>query len=285
MTKAEEYAALAGEGAANGNADDTGWILDYVTDKPYLEFKPFGKIALPQLEPIDLFGLSINLSPTKYVVYLWFAAFVVFFMMLLVARSYRRSVVPSGFTNFIEVFVLFIRDEVVRPNIGDKADRYLPFLATIFFFIATCNLLGLIPWGVSSTENISVTAGLAIISFIMIQAAGMRNKGVWGYLRGLVPHGLPVFILPVMIVVEFLGLLTKPFALTVRLFANMTSGKIVILSLIGLIFFFQNVIVIPVSILFTLFIMLLKMFISLLQAYIFTMLSALFIGMAVHQEH
>ena len=282
MTKTEEYTAPAGEAAA---ADDAGWILDYVTDKTYLEFKPFGKITLPQFEPIDIFGLSINLSPTKYVVYMWIAALIVFVMMTLVARSYRTSVVPHGFTNFIEVFILFIRDEIVRPNIGEKGDRYMPFLATIFFFIATCNLLGLVPWGVSSTENISVTAGLAIMSFFMIQAAGMSSNGAWGYLRGLVPHGLPVFILPVMIVVEFLGLLTKPFALTVRLFANMTSGKIVILSLIGLIFFFKTIWVAPVSILFTLFIMLLKMFISLLQAYIFTMLSALFIGMAVHQEH
>lgn len=285
MTILDDYTAAAGDTTAAGHSEDTGWILDYVTDKNYLEFKPFGKIALPQFESIDLFGLSINLSPTKYVVYMWIAALIVFIMMTLVARSYRKSVIPQGFTNFIEVFILFIRDEIVRPNIVDKADRYMPFLATMFFFIATCNLLGLIPWGVSSTENISVTAGLAITSFFMIQAAGMRNNGVWGYLKGLVPHGLPIFVLPVMIVVEFLGLLTKPFALTVRLFANMTSGKIVILSLIGLIFFFQSIMVIPVSIIFTLFIMLLKMFISLLQAYIFTMLSALFIGMAVHQEH
>jgi len=285
MTNSEEYTATAGEVEAAGQADETGWILDYVTDKSYLEFKLLGKIDLPQFEPIDLFGLSINLSPTKYVVYMWIAALIVIIMMTLVARTYRKDVVPRGFANFIEVFIVFIRDEIVRPNIGEKADRYMPFLATIFFFIATCNLLGLVPYGVSSTENISVTAGLAITSFIMTQAAGMRNNGVFGYMKGLVPHGLPMFILPVMVVVEFLGLLTKPFALTVRLFANMTSGKIVILSLIGLIFFFQTIWVAPVSIIFTLFILLLKMFISLLQAYIFTMLSSLFIGMAVHQDH
>jgi len=285
MTNSEENTAAAGEAEAASQADDAGWILDYVTDQSYLDFKLIGKIDLPQFEPFDILGLSINLSPTKYVVYMWIAAIIVFVMMTVVAQTYRRSVVPHGFSNFIEVFVVFIRDEIVRPNIGDKADRYIPFLATIFFFIATCNLLGLVPYGISSTENISVTAGLAIMSFVMIQTAGMRNNGVVGYLKGLVPHGLPVFILPVMIVVEFLGLLTKPFALTVRLFANMTSGKIVILSLLGLIFFFQTVWVAPVSIIFTLFIMLLKMFISLLQAYIFTMLSALFIGMAVHQEH
>lgn len=285
MTNSEFYNTAGADTVAAGQTDGAGWILDYVTNKNYIEFKPFGKIMLPQFEPIEILGLSIDLSPTKYVVYLWVAALIVFVMMTFVGRRYRKSYIPQGFTNFIEVFVLFIRDEIVRPNIGDKAERYMPFLATIFFFIATCNLLGLVPYGVSSTENINVTAGLAIMSFFMIQIAGMRNNGVWGYFKGLVPHGLPVFVLPVMIVVEFLGLLTKPFALTVRLFANMTSGKIVILSLIGLIFFFQSIVVAPVSILFTLFIMLLKMFISLLQAYIFTMLSALFIGMAVHQEH
>jgi len=285
MTNSEYYNAAEADSVAAGQTSDAGWILDYVTNKNYIEFKPFGKIMLPQFEPIEFLGLSIDLSPTKYVVYLWVAAFIVFVMLTLVGRKYRKSYIPQGFTNFIEVFVLFIRDEIVRPNIGDKAERYMPFLATIFFFIATCNLLGLVPYGVSSTENINVTAGLAIMSFFMTQIAGMKNNGVWGYLKGLVPHGLPVFVLPVMIIVEFLGLLTKPFALTVRLFANMTSGKIVILSLIGLIFFFQSIAVAPVSILFTLFIMLLKMFISLLQAYIFTMLSALFIGMAVHQEH
>jgi F-type H+-transporting ATPase subunit a len=285
MTNSEYYKAAAVDTVAAGKTDDAGWILDYVTNKNYIEFKPFGKIMLPQFEPIEFLGLSIDLSPTKYVVYLWVAALIVFVLLTLVGRKYRKSYIPQGFTNFIEVFVLFIRDEIVRPNIGDKAERYMPFLATIFFFIAICNLLGLVPYGVSSTENINVTAGLALMSFFMIQIAGMRNNGVWGYLKGLVPHGLPVFILPVMIVVELLGLLTKPFALTVRLFANMTSGKIVILSLIGLIFFFQSMVVAPISILFTLFIMVLKMFIALLQAYIFTMLSALFIGMAVHQEH
>jgi F-type H+-transporting ATPase subunit a len=284
MTNADTLAA-ASDTAAASQQSDTGWILEYMSNKPYLEFKGLGKIYLPQFEPIELFGLSINLSPTKYSVYLGIAALIVFVMLNLVARNYKRSVIPHGFTNLIEVFIVFIRDEIVRPNIGEGSERYLPFLATIFFFIGTCNLLGLVPYGVSSTENISVTAGLAIMSFIMIQAAGMKSNGVWGYMKGLVPHGLPTFILPVMIVVEFLGLLTKPFALTVRLFANMTSGKIVILSLIGLIFFFNTIWVAPISILFTLFILLLKMFISLLQAYIFTMLSALFIGMAVHQEH
>jgi F-type H+-transporting ATPase subunit a len=134
------------------------------------------------------------------------------------------------------------------------------------------------------TGSISITAGLAIITFVMIQALGMKNNGVFGYWKGLLPPGMPILVIPVMVIVEFLGLLTKPFALCIRLFANMTAGHIVVLALIGLIFTLGYGAT-PVSIAFALFIDLLEILISLLQAYIFTILSALFIGMAVHQEH
>jgi F-type H+-transporting ATPase subunit a len=261
------------------------WVLGYIKDAPYVEFKPFGKIPLPQFDPIDIFGLSINLSPTKYVFYMWVVAFLLLILMFYVARGYRKSLTPKGFANFIEVLVVFIRDDIAYPNIGHEAKRYLPYLLTTFFFIMTCNLLGLVPWGVSSTENINVTAGLALVAFFVIQTAGIQQNGALHYFKGLIPHGLPIWLLPVMVVVELLGLLTKPFALTIRLFANMTAGKIVILSLIGLIFIFQSYVASVIPVAFTLFILLLKLFISVLQAYIFTMLTALFIGMAVHQEH
>jgi F-type H+-transporting ATPase subunit a len=136
----------------------------------------------------------------------------------------------------------------------------------------------------TGTSSISVTAGLALITFIMIQVHGIKNNGFFGYFKGLIPGGVPVFVLPIMIIIEFLGLLTKPFALCIRLFANMTAGHIVIYALIGLIFLLGYA-VIPVSIAFALFIYLLEILVALLQAYIFTMLSALFIGMAIHQEH
>jgi F-type H+-transporting ATPase subunit a len=136
----------------------------------------------------------------------------------------------------------------------------------------------------TATGSVSITAGLALITFIMIQILGMKNNGLFGYWRGLVPAGIPIFVLPIMIIVEFLGLLTKPFALCIRLFANMTAGHVVILALIGLIFSLGYGAT-PVSIGFALFIYVLEILIALLQAYIFTMLSALFIGLAVHQEH
>jgi F-type H+-transporting ATPase subunit a len=281
-TTAELYAAAADSAHV---ADSEYWVLSYIKDAPYVEFKPFGKIPLPQFEPVEIFGLSVNLSPTKYVFYMWMVALLLLILMFFVARSYKKSLVPGGFANFIEVLIIFIRDDIAFPNIGPQAKRYLPYLLTTFFFIMTCNLIGLVPWGVSSTENINVTAGLALVAFFMIQIAGIQENGALGYFKGLVPHGLPFWLLPVMVVVELLGLLTKPFALTIRLFANMTSGKIVILSLIGLIFIFQSYIASVIPVVFTLFIMLLKLFISVLQAYIFTMLTALFIGMAVHQEH
>jgi len=142
-----------------------------------------------------------------------------------------------------------------------------------------------LPYGSTATSNIAVTASLATISFIVIQGGGMMKNGAFGYFKGLLPHGLPFWLVPIMLVVEILGLFTKPFALAIRLFANMTAGHIVILALLGLIFILQTYFVAPVSIAFALFIYLLEILVALIQAYIFTMLSSLFIGMAVHQEH
>lgn len=147
------------------------------------------------------------------------------------------------------------------------------------------NFLGLIPFSATFTSNIAVTATLATMSFLAIQLGGIRNNGFFGYFKGLIPHGVPVFLLPIMVVVEVLGLFTKPFALAIRLFANMTAGHIVIYALISLIFVMQSYLISPVSVGMALFIYSLEILVALLQAYIFTMLSSLFIGMAVHQEH
>ena len=278
QTTAEKHAAHSGSGGSN-------WILPHLADSHELDLEPFGTIHLPQFAPIHLFGLTINLSVTKHVFFLWLAALLLLLLLGTAGRKNASRPVPQGFGNLIEVVIVFIRDEVVLPTIGKEGLRFLPFFLTLFFFILVCNLLGLVPYGSSATGNVSVTAGLAIISFLFIQAAGIMKNGFIGYFKGLVPHGVPIFVLPVMIVVEFIGLFTKPFALCIRLFANMTAGHIVILSLISLIFIFQSVAVAPVSIAFALFINLLEIFIALLQAYIFTMLSSLFVSLAVHQEH
>ncbi len=259
---------------------DTSWIMHHVLDARELDFSPFGVIHLPQLH---LFGIDISI--TKHVVFMWLALLILVVTFIFVARSYRKSLIPRGITNLTEVLIVFVRDEIARPTIGKGNERFLPYLLTAFFFILTCNFLGLIPYGSTATSNIAVTATLATISFIVIQVGGMMKNGVFGYFKGLIPHGIPMWLLPIMLVVELLGLFTKPFALAIRLFANMTAGHIVIMALLGLIFILHTYVVVPVSISFALFIFLLEILVALLQAYIFTMLSGLFIGMAVHQEH
>lgn len=265
----------------NSHSESGGsWILHHVMDGNYLDFTPFGKIYLPHLE---LFGLDISI--TRHVVFMWLAAILLTFVFIRVAKSYQKSMVPSGSTNFWEVFIVFVRDEIAKPTIGKGYEKFLPYLLTAFFFILFGNFLGLIPFSATFTSNIAVTATLATMSFLAIQLGGIKNNGFFGYFKGLIPHGVPVFLLPIMIVVELLGLFTKPFALAIRLFANMTAGHIVIYALISLIFVMQSYLISPVSVGMALFIYGLEVLVALLQAYIFTMLSSLFIGMAVHQEH
>jgi F-type H+-transporting ATPase subunit a len=256
------------------------WILHHVMDGNYLDFSPFFKIYLPHIE---LFGL--DLSITRHVLFMWISAALLFFVMTRVAKAYKTSFIPKGFTNFWEVFIIFVRDEIARPTIGKGFEKFLPYLLTAFFFILFGNFIGLVPFTATFTSNIAVTATMAVFSFLFIQYGGIRSNGILGYFRGLIPHGVPVFLVPIMIVVEFLGLLSKPFALAIRLFANMTAGHIVIYALISLLFVMQSYfwagLVVPMA----LFIYGLEILVALLQAYIFTMLSGLFIGMAVHQDH
>lgn len=260
--------------------NDSGWILEHIMDGDVLELTPFGELHLPKLE---LFGIDISI--TRHVLFLWIAAIILIITFFIIRKSYKKTSVPGKFANFIEVFIVFIRDEIAKPTIGKGYEKFLPYLLTVFFFILTCNFLGLFPYAATATSNISVTATLATISFLVIQIGGIVHNGFIGYFKNLIPHGVPWWLTPVMFVVELLGLFTKPFALAIRLFANMTAGHIVILALLGLIFIMKTPLVAPVSIAFALFIYLLEIFVALLQAYIFTMLSSLFIGMAVHQEH
>ncbi|BDQ04224.1 F0F1 ATP synthase subunit A [Ignavibacterium sp.] len=272
---------IATDSLKNSHSESGGsWILHHVMDGNYLDFSPFGKVYLPHLE---LFGFDISI--TRHVVFMWLAAILLTYVFIKVAKSYQNSLVPKGTTNFWEVFIVFVRDEIAKPTIGKGYERFLPYLLTAFFFILFGNFLGLIPFSATFTSNIAVTATLATMSFLAIQLGGIKNNGFFGYFKGLIPHGVPVFLLPIMIVVEVLGLFTKPFALAIRLFANMTAGHIVIYALISLIFVMQSYLISPVSVGMALFIYSLEVLVALLQAYIFTMLSSLFIGMAVHQEH
>ena len=259
-----------------------GWILHHVMDANYIDFGPLGKLNLPHL---SLFGFDISI--TKDIFFLWVVAAVLVLLFLFLSKGYGKSLIPKGFSNLIEIIIIFVRDEIVKPSIGKGYETFMPYLLTLFFFILFTNMFGLIPTPnlVVPTGNIGVTASLAFISFIAIQYGGIKNHGFIPYLKSLVPKGMPGWIIVIMIPLEILGLFTKPFALCIRLFANMIAGHIVIFSLLGLIFILQSIYVSPIAVGFTLFIELLEVLIALIQAYIFTMLTALFIGMAMHPAH
>lgn len=278
-----EHAAEAGNmGQQVGNM-----ILHHITNGHEMELPWVTDIThgvhLPRIPAFEVLGISIDMSITKHVVMMLVAAFLLILMALLIRR--KISLVPRGFTSMVESFVLFIRDDVAKTTMGEEAARrYTPYLCTTFFFILTCNMLGLVPYGATATSNVSVTAALAFMSFLMIQGAGMRKMGVFGYFKHLIPPGVPWWLAPVMFVVELMGVFAKPFALCIRLFANMVAGHVVILSLIGLIFV-MSIWVFPVSVGFGVFMYILELFVALLQAYIFTMLTSLFIGLLVVGEH
>ena len=274
--------APAAEG--HGEAFNFAHLLDHVKDAHEIELPWIGHVELPHIPPVTVAGVTIDLSPTKHVVFLLLAAIVLAVWAVTAARSYRKNIVPRGMTNVLEAMVLFIRDEVALPNMGPAGLRYVPYLLTTFFFILVMNLLGLIPYGATSTGNIAVTAGLAVIAFIMIQVAAIRAQGLAQYLAHLTGGVHPV-LWPIMVPIEVLGLFTKPFALCIRLFANMTGGHIVILSLLGLVFLFRSFAVGVGSVLFSVGISLLELLVAFIQAYVFTMLTSLFMGLGIEAGH
>jgi F-type H+-transporting ATPase subunit a len=279
-------AAGHGETAEHGENLFTG-LLHHVYDSRELELPFLGHIELPQFAPVHLGGLTIDFSITKHVVFLWLAAVVLLLVAIAAARKNTKNRVPTGLGNLVEVFIVFVRDEIVVPNMGPAGVRYMPYLLTTFFFILIMNLSGLVPYGATATGNVSVTAGLALVAFLMIQVAAIRSQGFGHYLAHLT-GGVHWALWPIMIPIEVLGLFTKPFALMIRLFANMVGGHIVIVSLIGLIFVFKSLAVAPVSVAFVLGINMLELFVAFLQAYIFTMLTSLFMGLGMqagHEEH
>ena len=260
---------------------------------PYWKFPFFKEIELPHWTPIVIGGLSFDMSPSKHVVFLLLGSTILFLMMVLAARSLRSAAVkgeaPKGGANAIEAMILYIRNEVILPNVGHHGEGFVPYLLTAFFFILTLNLIGLVPYGSTATGNISVTATLAIMTFITVEVAGVRAQG-WGYLNTLFywNNDLPIILRPVLFLimspVEMIGKLTKPFALAIRLFANMTAGHIVVLALMGLIFSFAG----PLSaapLFMSVLIMVLELFVAFLQAFIFTLLSSVFIGQIRESHH
>ncbi len=233
-----------------------------------------------------------DISITKNVVSIWMSVIILLLIFFPVAKKYkeRKNQTPKGLQSFFEPIVVFVRDEIAIPMLGKKHKKYLPYLLTIFFFIWVNNLLGLLPTAANASGNIAFTMTLALCTFLVTNFT--LNKHYWRHI--FAPPGVPVGLIPILAIIEFVSLFTKPFALMIRLFANITAGHIIVLSIIGLIFIFSEISagagigVSVFSMAFAIFIYTLELLVGVLQAYIFTILSALFIGDAnvePHAEH
>ena len=271
--------------------DIGGMILHHTADSHVVEL-PFGLGEWHLPTGWMLFGVDV--SPTKHVVFLLLAAALVLLTMIVGGRQIRRrhlaGQAPHGFGSAVEALVLFVRNDVAIANIGHGGEKFAPYILTLFFFILYSNLLGLLPWGATPTGNLAVTGALALTAFIVIEVSGMIALGAKGYLRTIVmvPPGMTgagaVAMALIMTPVEIIGKLVKPFALCLRLFANMTAGHFVILALLGLIFVFANWLVAGGVVLFVLFMMCLELLVAFLQAYIFALLTSVFIGLMQHEH-
>ncbi|GAB3959895.1 F0F1 ATP synthase subunit A [Spirosoma harenae] len=231
-----------------------------------------------------------DFSITKNVASLLLSAVIMLLVFSSVSKGYaqNKGKAPKGIQSFLEPIILFVRDEIAKPSIGPKYKKFLPYLLTLFFFILTNNLLGLLPGAANLTGNIAVTLVLAVITFLIVTFSG--NKHYWMHI--LKPTGVPVALLPIMIPVEIVGVFMKPISLMVRLFANITAGHIIILSLLGLIFMANalggagtSLAISPVVVFFTLFLNMIELLVAFLQAFIFTLLTAMYIGSAVEEHH
>lgn len=235
---------------------------------------------------------SIDISITNAVVSIWIASALVFLTLTLAGRIGR--LIPRGLQNLMETLVSFARQSLILEVLGEEGMSWFPFIATLFFFILYCNLLGLVPKMFTATSNINVTASLAAVVFICTQGAGIVRHGLVGYGKTFIPKGMPrgimgKVLIGFMIIVEIISQLARPFSLAVRLFANMTAGHMVILVFISMIFMFQGfiakVFVTPMSVVMAVIMMAFEIFVSLLQAFIFAILASIYISLAVHPEH
>jgi F-type H+-transporting ATPase subunit a len=230
--------------------------------------------------PLNFFG--IDLTITNGVITLWLAVISAFLFFFLSTRRLNQR--PTGWQNLVEVFILFVRDEVAGQIKHDR-DKWLPFLLSIFSFILFCNLLGLVPDMSGVTGNINTTAALAIVVFVVVQIAGMVKQGVGGYLKSIVPGGLPLPITLFMIPIEIVGQLAKPFSLALRLFANMFAGHAVMLMIFALIFVFKSYFILPLPVIGNVAVLAFEIFVAFIQAFIFTYLSAMYIATATEGGH
>lgn len=288
---AQEHAAPASQ-AQPAAAENVDFITPHITDSHHIEIPywkaPFHKeIALPHWEPIHIGQYSVDISPTKHVVFMLLAALLAILLLVGAASSstagHRMIGRPKGFAAAIEALALTLRNEVILPNVGHHGEKFVPFALTLFFFILFCNLLGLMPYGATPTGNISVTATLAIVTFLVVEITGILTlKGAYFstfiYWNKELPIGVRVPMLFLMSPIELIGKIIKPIALAIRLFANMTAGHIVLLAIIGLIFTFGSWAIAGGPVLMAVAISVLELGVAFLQAFIFTLLASVFIG-------
>jgi F-type H+-transporting ATPase subunit a len=282
-------------------------ILHHTADAWAIELHPFESlplqsINLPRFADVHVFGLTVNLSPTKHVVFLVLVAVLVFFVMWLTGRMLKRQrageKAPKGFAAAMEGFVIWVRDDIAIANIGHDGAKFAPLIMALFFFILFSNVMGLMPppLNVTPSGNLAVTGALAILVFFTVEISGMVKLGPKGYMRTIFPNvpgmsGVGATVMSIaMAPIEVIGKLVKPFALAVRLFGNMTAGHFVILSLFGIIFLFGDLpyganwgIALTTAALVTA-IMMLELFVAFLQAYVFALLTAVFIGLMQHEH-
>lgn len=301
----EEAQAQKTEGAASAEKVDI--ITPHITDGKHMELPSLNpshgfakELTLPSGWPsfdipLPIIGLfHVDTSPTKLVVMLWVVATLLVVVMVGAARAHRKRTAqglpPKGLAGAIEAMILYIRNEVILPNVGHQGDAFVPYLLTIFFFILFANLLGLVPYMATATGNIAVTATLAGLTFLVIEIAGMRALGK-GYINTIIfwPHDMPIAMrIPMSLIlspVELISKFTKPFALAIRLFANMTAGHIVVLAMVGLVFTFRSYVAAPAPVAMAVAIMLLELLVAFVQAFIFTLLSSVFIGLVRESHH
>ncbi|MEP6495887.1 MAG: F0F1 ATP synthase subunit A [bacterium] len=283
---------MPGDHAMSQEAKKVDIILPHISDSdeldiPWIAPGWYKVVHLPHWAPIMIGKFALDISPTKHVVMMLIAAVLACIVLISAARAQGRHTArgeaPRGFSGTIEAMVLYIRNEVILPAVGPHGDGFVPYLLTVFFFILFANILGLIPYGSTATGNVSVTATLAIIAFFVIEVAGIRALGK-NYINTIFywPHDMPVWgrilMTTIMTPVEILGKFTKPFALTIRLFANMTAGHVMVLALVSIIFTFGSYLVGIFPLVMAVAIMGLELFVAFLQAYVFTLLVASFIG-------
>jgi F-type H+-transporting ATPase subunit a len=275
-------------------------IMPHITDSKHVElpcWKGWSEwgcdVKLPTWN-VNIGGHTIDFGPTKHVVWLLISAICTGLVVGFAARAHTRSTAtigrPKGFAAGLEGVILYLRNDVFMPVLGGHGgERYIPFVLSLFFFIVFCNLFGLIPYGSTPTGNINVTMTLAVITFVVVEIAGMRALGR-GYINTIVywPHDMPLGLrIPLSLImtpVELIGKFTKPFALTIRLFANMIAGHVIILALIGLIFMFGAFVALA-AIPMALFIMFLEVLVAFIQAFVFALLAAVFIGQIRAAHH